>query len=495
MPTYRDHDPSRRMTELAHHAVRLYADIVTRDLPQNPLAPAPSWMRAIPTHEQIMENYLERLRSVSSPSLRLALNLLSRRSLAMKVDIAIDVQAIPLRVHYRRFGGGTSRVTTRIARPPLSIYTRRVGAGYVASWNALLDESETIVPIMEVQRGAGDLQLKDVHLPIDIAYPRTLEVRLQPRRPNDARLFSKRTEFSVNLSARINNTTYYVTLRHLNVEKDPDGDYARARLDGDAYVQDDDRFDGAPSSPWMTYLLLEAQNATNNKVELTALLRSRIAQRDEIHGGIWTPALTSYELEPVEYRVGDLVKRIHPPPPNDPVPPPPSALGFAPAPSVAWDHHQGYAPPSSARHRHLHLPTSLAVPPSLLPALYQHSTFPSSNSQAFASRHGHFDPYGPHPQTSAYSPYSPLAPSPQPPRPHPPVPPLNMSSSASAHYQSAASHHLHLHVTNSSISLPPISPPFQSSQRSRVSIKDLLTPDHEGASVSFCLFARVEFEN
>ncbi|GAA5913552.1 uncharacterized protein JCM6883_004452 [Sporobolomyces salmoneus] len=280
-------DISEHDKALAQEAVRIYAEMIEA-LPSEQhwehFRIHPDWRQRPPTGRELMKNALVHKQSYSN---------------AMQVNVAIDVQAIPVRVKYslRQYG---QLPAFQEAPIPLKIFTRRDDqtSAADAKWTGVLAELDTRPSIVRL-----GLELELVQLPTAIAYPRSLEVG-------------------------------------------PD----RKKV-----VEDDDRIDGAPSSPWTTYLLLKVSSPMNEEVKFTALLRSRIAQSDETHGKLWTPS--SFEHEPIEYRVGDLVKRDHPSPPAPP-PAPGLPLPFL-SPNATHPRLDPFLPNSVQYHHH-----SLPAPPS-----------------------------------------------------------------------------------------------------------------------------------
>ncbi|GAA5980495.1 hypothetical protein JCM5350_004321 [Sporobolomyces pararoseus] len=300
---YRDHDTSPVERETAHKAVKIYAQFFKscEDLVH------PDWKHDWPTDYDIKTNYLVHARSFAQDD--------------MGVNVAIDVQGGPVRVNYKlKSGGGNRRADTpRSAVTPLSIYTRiRVYNDRTplseynrldSEWNSELEK--LVTGPAALKRGRST----DEELPIDVAWPRHLELRSQRFNYGTvSRLFPKDPPRSTMLDPfsmvkhyvdPVSSKEFRVKLTQLNVEV-PEGNFYSPPT-----TNYDDRDDGAPSTMLKTYILLEVADHTTDQNEFSALLRVRIAESEERGvkvGKKWFPRMAAHEGTPQERRDGTLVR-------------------------------------------------------------------------------------------------------------------------------------------------------------------------------------------
>ncbi|GAA5980494.1 hypothetical protein JCM5350_004320 [Sporobolomyces pararoseus] len=292
---YRDRDITTAEQHTAQRAVSLYRQFFD----QNIDSVHEDWKHDWPTGEEIENNYLVHERSFARDD--------------MGVNVAIDVQGGPVRVNYRFVARG------RRVHTPIEIYTR--SERYYSTtashqldsrdreWDLALNKLRTAPPFLDVNEYSNQL-------PIDIAWPRHLETRNQRTYPTSGRLFPKQDSSAPNLDPfsmiRVYtdpraNKQVKVKLTQLNVEV-PEG-----TLYSPPATNDDDRYDGAPSSMLKTYVLLEVSDHLTGHHEYSALLRIRIAEEEERGvkvGKKWYPwmAAHAHEGTPEEHRDGTLIR-------------------------------------------------------------------------------------------------------------------------------------------------------------------------------------------
>ncbi|GAA5848793.1 hypothetical protein JCM3766R1_005310 [Sporobolomyces carnicolor] len=238
----------------------------------------PDWQHDWPTREEILQNYY--VHSIPYAE-------------EMKATLVIDVQGGPVRIRYSNNANRKdyeALKTTREANRPLHAYTRNQATNLKAGeefrqareerWEGLREAPVTFPPQITSQWGT------QTPLSIDFAYPRFLDTRHHPRTTTSgANLFhfSHNDERDV---AFVNHGRGKFQVRQL----------CRIVPEGSPFYEPtthpDDRKDGSPSSPFLTYLLLQVRHTASQSFDV--VLRSRIDEVKEsailIRGTKWVPS-------------------------------------------------------------------------------------------------------------------------------------------------------------------------------------------------------------
>jgi hypothetical protein len=224
----------------------------------------------------------------------------------MGVRVALDVMGGPVRVVYAR-GRGASH--TGQVKKPLEPFSRRAWtiaqnpANMDRTWEDAVNLMKSYPPTLLLPSTAPSIRSPDqqrcFYLPIDVVYPRCLELRgtinkkslyrnVFPRKISQSGSISYESEIEIRRDGKLFTATFY----QLRVELDGSSPYSHLRA-----VQEDDRNDGSPSTAKATEVYLRVVNSYTQQLIFDASLRLRMSQTYSKNGTAfgqkWNPQMVS----------------------------------------------------------------------------------------------------------------------------------------------------------------------------------------------------------